>query len=268
MSVSDFRQIVEGFPTTESVLLHGYGESVLHPSLPELIRIAKQSKKFNKILISTNLMARDDAYYLQLFHAGLDKMFVSVDALTPVLAEKVRTGTVTERLKGRLRFLASRLNRIASPFTDGITVRITVGSENYSSVVSILRELDQLGEFAVLVNCFNDVGGEVQKELSILEMKELVHRINLLKPSLCNLTVLATQRSEPERCRILGSGRVDVTVEGYATPCPTVWDKEYYNTNLISTPLSEFLKSSEFEIRRQQAQMEYPSFCNGCRFRV
>jgi hypothetical protein len=34
MSVSAFRQVVEGFPTTEAALLCVIGEPVLHPSLP------------------------------------------------------------------------------------------------------------------------------------------------------------------------------------------------------------------------------------------
>ena len=269
MSVSAFRQIIEGFPTAETVLLCGTGEPALHPSLPELIRIAKQSKKFNNIELTTNLISRDDEYYLQLFHAGLSKMYVSVDALTPVLAERVRTGTVTEKLKDRLRFLSSRINRIASPYFGGISIRVTVGSENYGSVESILRELNQLGEFAVLVNYFDDLGGNgVQKELSILEKKELVHRINSMKHLLRNLTVFTSIPSKADWCKALERGAVHVTVEGYATPCAVLWDKEYYNTNLMSTPLSEFLRSSELEIKWQQSQREYPSFCNGCKWRV
>lgn len=267
ISVSAFRQVVEGFPTTEVALLCGIGEPVLHPSLPELIRIVKQSKKFNSIMLTTNLMARDDEYYLQLFRAGLSRMLVSVDALTPALVEKVRAGTDTEKLKDRLRFLASRLNRITSPCFGGIGIRITVGSENYSSVESILRELNQLGEFGVSINYFDDFGGDgPQKGLSINEMKELGHRINSIKPSLHNLTVLISPIPKAERCRALERGAVHATVEGYATPCPAVWDKEYYNTNLISTPLSEYLRSSEFEVKRQQLKREYPSFCNGCKY--
>ena len=267
MSVSVFRKIVEGYPTAETVLLYGYGEPVLHPSLPEIISIAKQSKKFNNIVITTNLMARDDEYYMQLFYAGLSTMFVSVDALTPVLAERVRTGTVTGKLKDRIRFLSTRLNSIASPFINGLEIRVTVGSENYGSVESILRELNQLGEFAVHVNYFDEVGGDgPQKGLSIHEMKELVHRVNSMKPSLRNLNVLISLPSNPDWCKSLKREAVHVTVEGYATPCAVVWDKEYYNTNLISTPLFEFLRSSEFKMKRQQSQREYPSFCNGCKY--
>jgi MoaA/NifB/PqqE/SkfB family radical SAM enzyme len=269
MSVSAFRQVVEGFPTTEAALLCGIGEPVLHPSLPELIRIAKQSKKFNSIVLTTNLMARDDEYYLQLFHEGLSKMYVSVDALTPALAEKVRTGTVTEKLKDRLRFLSSRINRIASPYFGGISIRVAVGSENYGSVESILRELNQLGEFAVSVNYFDDYGGDgPQKTPSIPEIKELIHRVNSIKPSLHNLTVVTSPPPKAYRCRALVRGDVHVTVDGYATTCTVLWNKEYYNTNLISTPLSEFLRTSELKMKRQQFQREYPSFCNGCKWRL
>ena len=49
MSVSDFQKLVDGLPFVGDVLLYGLGESSLHPSLPEIVRIAHASKKFNTI---------------------------------------------------------------------------------------------------------------------------------------------------------------------------------------------------------------------------
>lgn len=103
MPVERFRRIVNSLSQAELFIPQGIGESTMHPQIVELIRIASQSKKFDRIEINTNALVRTADFYSELFDAGLSSLTVSVDSLDSRLIESVRAGTDISKLETRLR---------------------------------------------------------------------------------------------------------------------------------------------------------------------
>ena len=84
----EFRQIVDGFPRLERVVLHGIGEPLLNPDLPRFV--AHLKGRGAKVLFNTNAILLDQKRGDALVKAGLDEIRVSLDAVTPELYTQLR----------------------------------------------------------------------------------------------------------------------------------------------------------------------------------
>src|SRR3546814_851148 len=93
MDLTRFSRILEGWPVTEFVTLHGIGEPTLHPQFVELVAMARQSGKFKRMKVTSNGITRSADYYAEAVAAGLNEFWISVDSFDPVIAERMRSGT-------------------------------------------------------------------------------------------------------------------------------------------------------------------------------
>lgn len=88
-----FRALEPALPNLEALILNGVGEPLLHPGLEQFIRRAKQLMPAGSwIGFQSNglLLSRQRA--LSLLAAGLDKICLSLDAISPEVFRKVREG--------------------------------------------------------------------------------------------------------------------------------------------------------------------------------
>ncbi len=93
LAPATFAALKPAFPRLEALVLNGIGEPLLHPRLEEFIRSAKKSMPSNgwtgfqsNGLLLTNLRA------ISLVDAGLDRICLSIDAISPDTFRRVREG--------------------------------------------------------------------------------------------------------------------------------------------------------------------------------
>lgn len=91
LSIDDFKEIISqlhDFPQKlKKVYMHGTGESLLNPELPEMIRLLKQSGTTGSIDLTSNGLLLTESLGKSLVDAGLDHLHISVEALS---SEKYR----------------------------------------------------------------------------------------------------------------------------------------------------------------------------------
>jgi len=78
MSMELFRSIVDQVPHLQRAVLHGVGEPMLVPHLPEMVRYLKARGVY--VLFNTNGTLLREKRYRELIDTGLDEMRVSLDA--------------------------------------------------------------------------------------------------------------------------------------------------------------------------------------------
>lgn len=88
-----FARLEPVFPHLETLILNGVGEPLLHPQLEEFIRTARRSMPSDGwIGFQTNGLLLTEERAIALVEAGLDRICLSVDAITPETFRKMRQG--------------------------------------------------------------------------------------------------------------------------------------------------------------------------------
>ena len=93
MSAETFGRIVPAFSRLEALILNGIGEPLLHPSLDRFIETARRRMPSGAwVGFQTNgqLLTRTRA--VKLVEAGVDKVCISSDAVTPDMFRAMRAG--------------------------------------------------------------------------------------------------------------------------------------------------------------------------------
>ncbi len=114
----------------EALILNGIGEPLLHPSLERFIAIAKQEMPADAwVGFQTNgqLLSKDRAYAL--VDAGIDKVCISSDAVTPDMFQRMRTGgerAAVDMAVGALKAAARRRGRRISLGIEFVVTRRNV----------------------------------------------------------------------------------------------------------------------------------------------
>jgi MoaA/NifB/PqqE/SkfB family radical SAM enzyme len=257
MPVERFRQIVDSLSPAELFIPQGIGESTMHPRIVELIRIASQSKKFDRIEINSNALVRTADFYGELFDAGLNSLTVSVDSLDTGLIDRVRAGTDIPKLETRLREFVER-------FPDRIGIRVTVSKWNKSHLPELFRRLDGLGRFNVWLQPFFDMGnggGVLEADEARRLESDLVERSGEY-PNL-KITVEPFLPSK-DICRSPWKSPA-ITVDGHLKPCCMILHQEdIHFGDVLTVPFNELWHSPEVEAFREQFMQRSPSCCARC----
>jgi len=257
MSVQNFRTVVEALPPAKLFIPQGIGESTMHPKITELIRIAKQSGKFDRIEINTNALVRAVDFYARLFDAGLNDLTVSVDTLDEKLIGKLRAETDIPKLEARLREFSER-------FRDRIGVRVTVSKGNLPRLPDLFERLSRLGRFNVWLQPFFDMGygsgvldaGEAASLNTNLPrwLKEFPNLKIMPEPFLPSAEVCPSPWISPA-----------VTVEGDLKPCCMILHQEKINFgNVLKVPFKELWASEDIERFRKGFVKKSPGCCSRC----
>jgi MoaA/NifB/PqqE/SkfB family radical SAM enzyme len=100
-----YTQIIDEIaPYAEAVVLHSWGEPLLHTRIIDMIRYAKERDLL--VETSTNATRLDEETSRKLIDSGLDRIYLSMDGLTKETYEKVRVKGNFEVVRGNIeRFL-------------------------------------------------------------------------------------------------------------------------------------------------------------------
>jgi len=86
LSLKDFRELlsqIKEFPRKlKKVYMHGTGESMLNPDLPEMVYLLKQSGTTESVDLTSNGVLLTQSLGKKLVDAGLDHLHISVEALS------------------------------------------------------------------------------------------------------------------------------------------------------------------------------------------
>ncbi len=219
MALETFRAIIANLPPGEICWLNGYGEPTLNAALPDFIPIAKE--KFDRVYCISNALTRGPDFYRRMEAAGLDELHISVDSLDPAMADAVRSGTDTGKLKRRLR-------EIRAALSIDIIINVVVSAKNLYDVPNTVAHLDEIGGFRVGFadfGAFAEEGYDYGDWFMDWETKQSFHR--MIKPiteTFTNVSFINTRFKMRRRKKT--TARCDrpflhpaVTVDGLLTPC-------------------------------------------------
>ncbi|RMH36198.1 MAG: radical SAM protein [Nitrospirae bacterium] len=257
MAVEEFRRIVDGLPPTTDVLLYGVGEPSLHPRLPELIAIAAKETKFQRVLLTSDISARQVEYYLELFDKGLASLTVSVDSLDQYLAAELRAGT-------KVRELAERLRVLVQARPGQIEIRTVVSTKNIHAIPDLFCTLDALGPFTVHLQPYDDLGNP-EGCIPWEQRAWFVNEIPTVARQFPNLRVrLGEFFPSPALCQKPWKEPF-VTVDGHLTPCCRITSSAIISFgSLLEAPFGEVFASEQAQQWRAAFLKASPAVCHGC----
>ena len=257
MDVVDFRKVVDALPPAKLFVPQGIGESTMHPKITELIGIARQSGKFDRIEINTNALVRKVDFYAKLFEAGLTDLTVSVDTLDPGLIEKLRAETDIPKLEARLR-------EFSEQFPNKIGVRVTVSKGNVARLPDLFARLSTLGRFNVWLQPFFDMGFGAGV-LDPLQAQSISTDAPRWQRDFPNLAI--TPEPFFPSAKVCPSPWVSpaVTVDGQLKPCCMILHQEKISFgDMLTVPFKDLWSSDDIEQFRKSFLKKSPDCCARC----
>jgi MoaA/NifB/PqqE/SkfB family radical SAM enzyme len=88
MTLAELRAITDQLPALERVVLHGLGEPLLNPELPQMV--AHLRRRGVNVLFNTNALLLNERHGRALVEADLNELRVSLDGATPATYARVR----------------------------------------------------------------------------------------------------------------------------------------------------------------------------------
>lgn len=250
MRLDTFKAIVDSLPMgIQYLVTQGFGESAFNPDLKQMLQYAKASRKFQTIILDSNLLLKNADYYQSLFEDGLDRLIVSVDSFDPSVCDQLRNGTDIDKL-------VRNLTELTKNNSDSLHVRITVSKKNIDDVENTIARLSSMNlqriEVGTIVDYHNNkiaLDDQDEKRL-IASIKKFEKKIKVLldKYSTC----------------ILPFTTISFNANGNIVPCCRVFDDEIIQFGNIDSGLKNTYYSDEFKRIRSTFYKKMPPFCNDC----
>lgn len=164
MSFEVFKTIVDQLPFTKTYMLcpQGVGESILNKDFLKMLTYAKDSRKFHRIEIHSNLLAVEVEKYSQMFECGLTNLYLSVDSLDHRTLNQTRTGTHLEKLK-------DNVEAIVRQFGNRMALRVTLSTLNLNEISNLCQWYASIGgsimQIAPLLSFGHDDSVQLSPEL-------------------------------------------------------------------------------------------------------
>lgn len=139
MSLETFKTLEPALPRAEALILNGVGEPLLNPNIENFITRAKKlMPKGSWIGFQSNGLLIDDLRARSLLEAGLDRICVSVDAVTPEKLRKLREGAEISKLSKAFDALSKAKFSVGKPEFQ-IGVEIVVMRSNLTELPDTLH---------------------------------------------------------------------------------------------------------------------------------
>lgn len=161
-----FNALLPALPNTRTLILNGIGEPLLHPDLAEYIQIAKAAMPPDgSVGFQTNGLLLDEAAASSLVRAGLDRICLSLDAVSPDTLGQTRPeghGTDLRQAFDALR--AARRKFPGSRLQAGI--EFVLMRDNLRQLPEVLRwSADRGADFAIVTHLLPYESGQVPQSV-------------------------------------------------------------------------------------------------------
>ena len=180
MSAETFRGLEDALPQAETLILNGVGEPLLHPHLEDFVRRARElMPQQSRLGFQSNGLLLDEVRAEALIAAGLDKVCISVDAVSQEKLQQLREGAELSGLERAFAILNRTKQKLNRPEFE-IGVEIVVMRSNFRELPDTLRWAAERGAtFALVTHVLpydGDHAGEVLYESCSAEAIELVDK--------------------------------------------------------------------------------------------
>lgn len=145
MSRETFHQVLDALPHAWRINLVGLGEPLLHPQVIEFIQLAVAQNR--RVGLVTNAMNLDADLARALCASGLGSLTFSIDAVGPVMAERVRKGSDMALISRNIH------NFIEARHRQGAALGTAVETAVFSALTG-----ETLGEFESIIDFVADHG--------------------------------------------------------------------------------------------------------------
>jgi putative metalloenzyme radical SAM/SPASM domain maturase len=164
MAPEIFESLRPAFPSLDALILNGIGEPLLHPNLEDFIGAARKSMPAASwVEFQTNGHLLDEARARSLVEAGLDRIFLSVDATSPELFRAVRSGGSLGRVERALQIL-SLVRKEKKGRTLEVGAEFVVMRENLRELPALVRWLASRGVIRLIVSHILPFGSAMAKQ--------------------------------------------------------------------------------------------------------
>jgi len=234
MSLESFKKLLPHLKEVETVVLEGWGESLLHKNLFECVRLVK--KEGPEVGFVTSGMGLSEKLASDLVDAGVDFVGFSLAGTTPTVHNRIRVNSDFEKILKAVRTIqeAKQLKRTDRP---RIHIVYLMLKENLGDLPGLPRLAEELRVYEVVLLNIIQVTNEWQDEQKIFsceageseyhEVVEGMERearsrgITVRRPALCAVDVAVCSENPLRNLYIAANGAVSPCVYLYppvATP--------------------------------------------------
>ena len=140
----------EAYTHLESLVLSGIGEPLLHPELEQFVRTARAAMPArSRVGFQSNGLLLDEQRAVALLDAGLDRVCLSVDAVTPAAFARIREGGEVGAVDRALTALSRAESCTGLPVAKG--VEFVAMRDNVNELPEVVRWAAARGASFVLV---------------------------------------------------------------------------------------------------------------------
>src|SRR5690242_998491 len=146
MDIGLFRRLVdEVAPQSPAIVLHSWGEPMMHPKLFEMIRYARERDVW--VETSTNITLLNEERARKCLSSGLNQLFLAMDGITKPTYERVRVGANFETTMANVQRLLDLKRETGSRMR--IVMQLIAMRETQDEVADFVRrwtrpEIDQV----------------------------------------------------------------------------------------------------------------------------
>lgn len=257
MPMSVYRQILKNIGKVKYIDLTGWGEPLLHPQIPEMIKLAK--KQSVKVSFTTNASRITAGMVKQLNQSGLDQLTISLDSI-----EDNSPGHQKSSIVNKFPLFQKRNRKFK------IRIQTTLIGQKIAELDAIANQAYEINATELrLIRCderFYPMKIDRVKEKKIFDYLHKKWRDKLvvamaqysISTGLQDFAYRTYRNLMPKHCpKLLTSAYVNV--DGYLTPCCSL--PHYQIGDLKNDSLEELWKSKGFRKFRRNSR----AVCKGCR---
>jgi MoaA/NifB/PqqE/SkfB family radical SAM enzyme len=257
INLNDYKKIIEHVSPAVLFMPQGIGETTMHSDIYEIIKIASDSSKFDRIEINSNLLVTSIEIYAKLFEAGLTGLSISVDSLDENTVKLVREGT-------DVNLLFNRLGEIVERFRNKISIRITVSKWNIDNLPSLLAKLNEIGPINVFLQPFFNMGKK-DGVLDVDQADNLINTLTVFQKRYTRLTIKTEQFKASTSVCVSPWSAPAIRVDGVVKPCCMVlYEDEMSFGNAFEEPFYKIWSSKKVELFRKSFLKRSPKCCANC----
>jgi MoaA/NifB/PqqE/SkfB family radical SAM enzyme len=142
MSFDEFVAIASQFPDMERAALHGIGEPLLNPELPEITRYLKDRNV--EVIINSNGTLLSSEWQTKLVECGLDQYRCSIDSPNEETYARIRGANILPKLKNNLEGLIRTKERMGAALPR-VSIWCVATKENLHELPDLICMASDLG---------------------------------------------------------------------------------------------------------------------------
>lgn len=277
MTLEEFKQICNQFPTLKAVSPTGIGACFTNPQFMEILRYLKGRGLFVNIFDEFNDF--NDDKIRQIVKMGVDRIWISLDAATKETYNKVQCGLNFEKALGSMKKLIDEKRSQKSPLPE-ICFHFIVTNENYREMpqyLDLVKEITKgddakhrLIQFTRLIPFPENAHIEPPHPIPQDVMKEVYHRAGLYRFRIDFVNIPNLVTCPLKECTAWTVPFI--TVEGEYYPCCSLTERNWRNEirpllfgNVFQKDFKEIWNSRKFRVWLDAIQKNMvPSLCVDC----